>query len=86
MIWDHYIPPPFLGKGISPLIWNRRRNTHFEVKEVFKLLNKISIKCNREIYLKYNKWVNDKAIQRVNIKKKQAKIVVVKWVNKWDIL
>ncbi len=31
---DHYIPPPFMGKGISPLIQKTRRNTHSEVKEV----------------------------------------------------
>jgi hypothetical protein len=33
VIWDHYIPPPFVGKGISPLIQTGRRNTYFEVKE-----------------------------------------------------
>ena len=33
VIWDHYIPPPFMGKGISPLIQKTRRNTHIEVKE-----------------------------------------------------
>jgi hypothetical protein len=33
VIWDHYIPPPFVGKGISPLIQKLRRNTHIEVKE-----------------------------------------------------
>ena len=33
MIRDHYIPPPFVGKGISPLIQKTRRNTHVEVAE-----------------------------------------------------
>ena len=33
VIWDHYIPPPLMGKGISPLIQKTRRNTHIEVKE-----------------------------------------------------
>jgi hypothetical protein len=33
VIWDHYIPPPFVGKGISPLFQKTRRNTHIEVAE-----------------------------------------------------
>jgi hypothetical protein len=50
--FGHYIPPPFVGKGISPLILSliqKRRSTDIEVKRSIKLLNKISIKCNRKI-------------------------------------
>ena len=39
VIWDHYIPFPFMGKEISPLI-QKRRKTHIQVKEVLNCWTK----------------------------------------------